>query len=188
MSKRDAILEAALGCFATEGINATATATIAKSAGVATGTLFHHFKDKNALILAVYDKAKTDFSAHLEEKLTTSGQDIEPLIALWQNALSYGLSHPEWHRFLERFYASKFASAQSPLILEEKAPWIWPMVANQLTLANTLKPVFFHYLNSHFLATITLLKQRPIDEHQAIKTFSFTVLYQGMGALSQAGT
>lgn len=44
--KRQAILETALRLFVDQGFHGTSTASIAKQAGVATGTLFHHFPTK----------------------------------------------------------------------------------------------------------------------------------------------
>ena len=49
--KKQAILHSALQLFVNKGFNATSTASIAKAAGVATGTLFHHFPTKNLLAL-----------------------------------------------------------------------------------------------------------------------------------------
>ncbi|WP_257984928.1 TetR/AcrR family transcriptional regulator, partial [Shewanella sp. 11B5] len=55
--KKQAILHSALQLFVNKGFNATSTASIAKAAGVATGTLFHHFPTKkdimNQLFLSI---------------------------------------------------------------------------------------------------------------------------------------
>ncbi|MGL5975525.1 MAG: TetR/AcrR family transcriptional regulator, partial [Aeromonas sobria] len=44
--KRRQILDAALALCAEDGLQGAATARIAKAAGVANGTLFHHFPSK----------------------------------------------------------------------------------------------------------------------------------------------
>jgi AcrR family transcriptional regulator len=49
----DAILNAAEGAFATEGVHEVRMETIAQSAGVAVGTLYNHFADRNALLGAL---------------------------------------------------------------------------------------------------------------------------------------
>lgn len=54
MTKKEQILETALHLFATQGVGDTSTAQITKEAGVAEGTLFVHFKNKAALVEAVY--------------------------------------------------------------------------------------------------------------------------------------
>jgi AcrR family transcriptional regulator len=48
------ILNASLNLFVERGFHGTSTAEIAKSAGVATGTLFHYFKSKEELINRLY--------------------------------------------------------------------------------------------------------------------------------------
>lgn len=58
MTKKEQILETALNLFATQGVGNTSTAQITKEAGVAEGTLFVHFKNKAALVDAVYTHIK----------------------------------------------------------------------------------------------------------------------------------
>jgi AcrR family transcriptional regulator len=60
MSYRDAILEAALTLFAERGFAATTTAEVAEATGAAEGTIFHHFKSKDGLLLAVLEKVRDD--------------------------------------------------------------------------------------------------------------------------------
>ena len=55
MTKREKILQTAMNLFIDKGIQSTSTALIAKEAGVATGTLFHHFKTKEELVHALYN-------------------------------------------------------------------------------------------------------------------------------------
>ena len=50
MSKKEAILNAAIDLFAERGFNATPTSAIAKTAGVAEGLIFHYFKNKNGIL------------------------------------------------------------------------------------------------------------------------------------------
>jgi len=50
MSKKEAILNAAIDLFAERGFNATPTSAIAKTADVAEGLIFHYFKNKNGIL------------------------------------------------------------------------------------------------------------------------------------------
>ena len=50
---RNALIEAAAGLFAAHGSAGTRTADIARAAGVAVGTVYLHFKDKDALLKEV---------------------------------------------------------------------------------------------------------------------------------------
>ena len=51
MNKREKIFSTALNLFVEHGFHGTPTSKIAKEAGVANGTLFHHFNTKEDLII-----------------------------------------------------------------------------------------------------------------------------------------
>lgn len=51
--KQISIISAAIEIFAEKGYSATTTSAIAKKAGVGEGTIFHHFKTKKDLLLAI---------------------------------------------------------------------------------------------------------------------------------------
>lgn len=65
---RAAILEAALRCFAVEGVNATMDG-IAREAGVAVGTLYHHFGTKEQLFQLVVDEGLAQVAAQINHFL-----------------------------------------------------------------------------------------------------------------------
>lgn len=71
MTKKEKILDAALELFAKQGVAKTSTAQITKKARVAEGTLFVHFKNKQALVDSVYIEIKKKeaeaFSAVIQE-------------------------------------------------------------------------------------------------------------------------
>ncbi len=81
------IMEAATRLFADEGFHGTSTRKIAAAAGVSEGTLFHYFKTKNVLLLAILD----DFYASLIESAQEGIQDVmgtrERLLFLAKNHL-----------------------------------------------------------------------------------------------------
>ena len=60
------VLEAARLMFATEGYAAVATQRIAEAAGVSHGSVFHHFKSKRALFIAVHQAYEAAFLDRVE--------------------------------------------------------------------------------------------------------------------------
>jgi AcrR family transcriptional regulator len=52
---RTQILDAALALFSHQGYRATSMREIAERAGVSTGNVYHHFKEKEAIFLALLD-------------------------------------------------------------------------------------------------------------------------------------
>ena len=56
--KYEAILEAALPLFVERGFYGTAVPAVADRAGVAAGTIYHHFASKEAMVNALYRRWK----------------------------------------------------------------------------------------------------------------------------------
>jgi AcrR family transcriptional regulator len=52
---RAALLEAALALFSSQGYRATSVRDIAERAGVSTGSVYHHFRDKEAIFQTLLD-------------------------------------------------------------------------------------------------------------------------------------
>ncbi|MFB9991392.1 TetR/AcrR family transcriptional regulator [Deinococcus oregonensis] len=75
--RRTTILQAAVRVFARKGFHRTTTKDIAREAGLAEGTLYNHFQNKDALLLALLDglnetgRREADFAAADQEELET---------------------------------------------------------------------------------------------------------------------
>lgn len=121
MSKRDQILEAGLTLFIENGFDKTPTSAISKAAGVATGTLFHHFKTKEDLINALYLEVKFAMRDNLAEK-TALATDLSgntenglkaQVKALWFHTINWVLEHPQKYRFLAQFGESALIASNT---------------------------------------------------------------------------
>ena len=71
MSKRNAILAAATRLFSHNGFQGTAMAELSSVTGAATGTIFHHFKNKEDLFLQVLKAVKESIVTHFEQHEAT---------------------------------------------------------------------------------------------------------------------
>jgi AcrR family transcriptional regulator len=76
---RRALLAAARRRFGTQGYGATSLDDVAADAGVTKGALYHHFRGKEHLFLAVYDEVEGDLSAH---GMAAAAQGSDPVDAL----------------------------------------------------------------------------------------------------------
>jgi AcrR family transcriptional regulator len=70
---RTKILQAALKLFAKRGYEGTTTKDLAKSAGVAEGTLFRHFNNKKAILIEVATAGWVDILTDLLTELSEMG-------------------------------------------------------------------------------------------------------------------
>ncbi|MGL5664967.1 MAG: TetR/AcrR family transcriptional regulator, partial [Shewanella sp.] len=104
--KRQAILETALRLFVDQGFHGTSTALIAKQAGVATGTLFHHFPTKEALMENLFLTIKQEFADALLLQVG-AGQDLKHNAeTLWQSAIDWSIKNPVKQLFFQQYSMS----------------------------------------------------------------------------------
>lgn len=108
-ARRQAIVEATLPLLMEHGLAVT-TRQIAEAAGIAEGTIFRVFPDKDALIAAVMEKAldpaplearlaTIDAGLPLEERLVAAVQVLqERSLSLWQLVSNVGYSAPPEER------------------------------------------------------------------------------------------
>ena len=102
--KRQTILRAATQLFAEEGLNAP-TAKIAKTAGVAEGTIFTYFTNKDELLNQLYLELKSQLRAALvppQESAELRGQVWQA----WQTYVTWGVEHPEARQVLAKLSLS----------------------------------------------------------------------------------
>ena len=59
---QEALLDAAEILFYENGADATSVSDVAKAAGVTVGAVYHHFKDKKALLFALFDRMSTQYA------------------------------------------------------------------------------------------------------------------------------
>src|SRR6187551_181795 len=69
--KREAILRAATSVFAEKGFFNAKVADIAKAAGVADGTVYLYFKNKDDVLHSIFDRAMEEFIADGQRELAT---------------------------------------------------------------------------------------------------------------------
>ena len=96
---RIALLEAATKVIAAEGLGAS-TASIARAAGVSTGTLFVYFETKAALINELYVVLKSDMGRVATEGLQADASPREQVRFMWDRWLAWALDDPDKRRAL----------------------------------------------------------------------------------------
>lgn len=117
---RTAILDAALELFSHRGYGATSMRDIAGTAGVSTGSVYHHFADKEAIFLALLEQFKAvterpDFPINVVlergdfiHDFTALGEAAREVLLRWRPYLAlFYVDAVEFDgRHIQRFYAS----------------------------------------------------------------------------------
>jgi AcrR family transcriptional regulator len=97
-----AILATASRLFAGKGYSQTTTAEIAREAGVAEGTLYHHFGSKDGIFLTLFDETMKGYLAGIKALLARKTTGRETLSAFARFHFDYVSLHKEEHLILLR--------------------------------------------------------------------------------------
>ncbi|MBZ0058512.1 TetR/AcrR family transcriptional regulator [Leclercia adecarboxylata] len=120
--KKLALLDAATSAFAQSGI-AASTALIARSAGVAEGTLFRYFATKDDLLNALYLHLKQDLCqtmlANMDRALT---QPKEHTRNIWNSYVDWGIRNPVAHGAIRQLGVSEKINAETEQAVHEMFP------------------------------------------------------------------
>lgn len=102
-NKRQAIIDAAIKLFVENSVHATSMQTLAKAAGVATGSIYTYFDSKDALILEICESI---FSESIEMSL----QDYDPsqpikarFCHLLERYMRFDIANPDKFHFVRRY-------------------------------------------------------------------------------------
>lgn len=151
---RTALLDAALALFSSQGYRGTSVRDIAERAGTSTGSVYHHFKDKETIFQTLLDQfwqasAAPDFpltrvfeDGAFPDDLPAIGRAAREMVVRWRPfiALIYVDVVEFEGRHIHRFYAHlaerfrEFLSRRPDLHIHERMrPGIAPEVAMLLT-------------------------------------------------------
>ena len=97
-----AILATASRLFATRGYSQTTTAEIAREAGVAEGTLYHHFGSKDGIFITLFDETMEGYLAGIEAILARGTTGRETLSAFARFHFDYVSLRKEQYLILLR--------------------------------------------------------------------------------------
>jgi AcrR family transcriptional regulator len=100
--KRERFLNAALKLFATNGMQATSTAEIAREAGAAAGTLFLYFPTKQNLINELVLEISKQQSAAINNLLNPSQTAREMLFVIWDGSIRWFLEHMDAYNYTQQ--------------------------------------------------------------------------------------
>lgn len=105
--KKQALLEAATAAFAQSGV-AASTSAIARSAGVAEGTLFRYFATKDELLNELYLSIKSGLVKAMVSGLTPNEKrPKENARNIWDGYIDWSIRHPMEHKAIRRMALSE---------------------------------------------------------------------------------
>lgn len=118
--KEQKILDTSLKLFVEKGFHGTSTAEIAKTAEVATGTLFHYFKTKEDLINSLYLYTKESMLNEINRKYDNEKSFKENVKELWLNFVNFGIENPYMFHFILTFHCSPYITSLTKERIENR--------------------------------------------------------------------
>jgi len=152
LDKQQEILKAALRLFVGFGFHATPTSKIAKEAGVANGTLFHYYKTKDELIVALYSTIKGKLNERMHTGTKADASFKENLKIIYANTLNWAIEHKEEFYFVQQFNTSPFLSLIAPEEISRQAKPHMELLESaiqQKIFRNLPVELIFVLLNNH---------------------------------------
>lgn len=182
--KRKLLIDAAISLFSSQGFWNTSTASIAKHAKVATGTLFNYFPSKQDLIDGVFEEIEQELYSQLVVNLDDDFK-LE-LRKLWGCYIHWSLDNPIRHGLLTQLKMSELVSQQVEDEWDDQFDTFTSTVDRELQQGGLLKSMDLAYamqiINHQLEANIAHAKIQGYDlgQLEAHIDLGFDVLWQGL--------
>lgn len=125
MSKKAIVLQTTLELITKQGIEATSLSQIIKESGVANGTVYHHFKNKEEIITELYLMLTKDFGTVIMRNIPEN--DIKKQFTImWLNLFYYFVNNPLAFIFSEQIARSP----EIPQSLKDKSREYYKEIEN----------------------------------------------------------
>ncbi|MGF1802153.1 TetR/AcrR family transcriptional regulator [Vibrio gigantis] len=191
ITKRQKILDAALLLFSQQGLEGTSTGQIAKTAGVAKATLFHHFENKSLLIDELLRELKVELFSTLDQYTEIAEQNrYQAFKFMWMTGIEWALENPIAMKFFtnvhfdpttqtrEVIVSQMFASLDDIILKGQQAEELMVLDINLVR----------HFIHSHFLICANwLVDQQEPQPEQSEKYIndSFDMCWRAIGGQAQ---
>ena len=103
--KRDILLQA-LQCFNAHGVEATTIDMIKAQCDTSVGAIYHHFRNKDGLVAALFLAALEDQQQLMQNYLEQASDLREGIAALVHSYVDWVVAQPDWARFQYQAYSS----------------------------------------------------------------------------------
>lgn len=131
-NQRERLLDAAVACFAADGIGATSLRGIAVKAGVTPALVNYYFGSKERLLDAFVTERITPVIAAMRESLLAAGSEPHSLVAAFVRGIHGAVARfPWWPSLWVREVLSDNGALRN-VLLEHISPQVAQLVANNL--------------------------------------------------------
>lgn len=187
--RREQFLAAALKLFVSRGVQNTSTASIAREAGTASGTLFLYFPTKQDLIHALILKIGRDQSEYINARLSPDLSVQETFFAIWDGSVRWFLHHPEEFLYVRQVRDSGIID-KAVVQESEKYFEYYYMAIQRGLLENQIKHYPIELIGSilyqNVIAVMNLIqKQTDAGKQDVYINSGFMIFWDGIKAMNE---
>jgi len=108
MDKKTSILQSTLKLITENGFHGTPVSSIAIDSGVAVGTIYRYFRNKEDIINELYTYVKTDFNNAILNGMYDGISVHDEYYLKWRNMVDYHIENPLKAKFIDQYSASTY--------------------------------------------------------------------------------
>jgi AcrR family transcriptional regulator len=181
--KKRLILDASLKLFVENGFHGTSTAEIAKTAGVATGTLFHYFKSKEELINCLYIHTKESMLMEVSGGYDDNKSFKQNIKELWLKFSNFGINNPYMFQFILIFHSSPYITSLTKEQIENRYDELvevynWGFKKNELKLV--YNELLLDYFWGNIYSTVSHFQKYPEKLNEKNINLAFELFWDGV--------
>ncbi|MCY1080189.1 TetR/AcrR family transcriptional regulator [Archangium lansingense] len=128
--RREALLDAALRCFAERGVLGTGIEEIRRAAGASPSSVYHLFDGLSGLTLALLTRTFERLFTHLAGRVLPTATAEAAVVALVDGHLEWILSHQDEGRFMYQAMALELGADTMDSLQARKAELLTPIVVH----------------------------------------------------------
>lgn len=177
------ILNASLDLFVERGFHGTSTSEIAKSAGVATGTLFHYFKTKEELINRLYLYSKECMLQEINDDYHSENSFKDNINALWTALVDFGINNSAMFQFILSFHCSPYITSLTKKEVETRSERImeaYILGLEKQKIKDVPYDLIVDYLWGSVVTTVNYFEKHPQKMNPQIRDLAFDLFWDGI--------
>ncbi|WP_339864154.1 TetR/AcrR family transcriptional regulator [uncultured Algoriphagus sp.] len=112
LDKKKCIIQSALDLIQEHGFHGCPVSMVAKNAGVAAGTIYTYFENKDSLIIGIYEYVAEEIKKYVAERDDASLTFKDRFYNYWKNLTDFYELNPSAYGFYDQFLNSPFNSEE----------------------------------------------------------------------------
>lgn len=127
-TRRRQILQAALECFTSQGVDATTIEDIRVRSGASIGSIYHHFGSKEDLAIALYIEGLRFYQDGFVRELTRHADAASGIRAVVAYHLDWVSTEPDWARHLLYLREAEVITSAESALEAINTPFVSAMI------------------------------------------------------------